>query len=70
MQVEFLCQVDYTCMVNSINWFHTTPDNITTTHIKVGIILGIFFVITSYMSQLLGNILGVKLTFSGFKNIS
>ena len=26
-------------MVNSIKWFHTTPDNSTTTHIKVGTII-------------------------------
>merc|ERR1712083_337508 len=32
-KVTFFCQVDYTCMVNSIKWFHTTPDNLTTTHI-------------------------------------
>ena len=35
LQVVFLCQVDYTCMVSSIKWFHTTPDNITVTLIKV-----------------------------------
>ena len=34
-QVEFNCDVDYTCMVNSIRWYHTTPDNLTTTQLKV-----------------------------------
>merc|ERR1719410_3068333 len=34
-KVEFDCDVDYTCMVNSIRWFHTTPDNTTTTQLKV-----------------------------------
>lgn len=34
-KVEFDCDVDYTCMVNSIRWYHTTPDNLTTTQLKV-----------------------------------
>ena len=36
LQVTFTCDVDYTCMVNSIRWYHTTPDNTTTTQLKVG----------------------------------
>ena len=34
-QVQFHCDVDYKCLVNSIRWYHTTPDNYTTTQIKV-----------------------------------
>ena len=47
-----MCQVDYTCMVNSIKWFHTTPDNITTTHIKVGIT-----VMLTYLNPLRADVL-------------
>ena len=35
LQVQFHCDVDYSCLVNSIRWYHTTPDNISTTQIKV-----------------------------------
>jgi len=35
-KVQFHCDVDYKCLVNSIRWYHTTPDNYTTTQIKVG----------------------------------
>lgn len=35
-KVQFHCDVDYSCLVNSIRWYHTTPDNETTTQIKVG----------------------------------
>ena len=34
-QVVFHCQVDHSCMVSSIKWFHTTQDNDTKTLVKV-----------------------------------
>ena len=40
LQVQFHCDVDYSCLVNSIRWYHTTPDNETTTQIKVQSSLG------------------------------
>ena len=36
MQVRFHCAVDYTCMVNSIKWFFTTPDNLTVVPLRAG----------------------------------
>ena len=35
VQVVFHCQVDHSCMVSSIKWFHTTQDNYTRTLVKV-----------------------------------